>query len=110
MNISPITTNQNYKQQNFGALKIKPPEQGLLNIPWGFLTQHKLQNSMCYGMDEFMQVFTIFPTKKGSKVEKEIMTSVGSDAESISILEARKLVERLRKFKGKTGKEAQAPF
>lgn len=109
MNISTITTNQNYKQQNFGALKIKN-DQGLLNIPWGFLTQYKLQNSSCFGMDEFMQVFTIFPTKRGSKVEKEIMTSVGSNAESISILEARKLVERLRKFKGKTGKEAKAPF
>lgn len=109
MKVQNVASVNYQKQQGFGALKIKN-DQGLLNIPWGFLTQHKLQNSSCFGMDEFMQVFTIFPTKSGSNVEKEIMTSVGSNAESISILEARKLVERLRKFKGKAGKDAKAPF
>lgn len=109
MNIAPITINQNYQQQNFGALKIKD-RQGALSIPWGLLIQHNLQNSPRSGMDSSMQLFTIIPTIKGSRVEREILISAGQNAESISISEARELIDNYRRFKDETGKQAKAPF
>lgn len=113
MNISTITTNQNYKQQNFGALKINRKAADRLRFNDEYkklLEQHGLRNRRSFGTD--CDVFyTVIPTRKGSKVEKKIMQFIGQDVESIGINYARKLVGNYRKFvMDLKGKEAKADF
>lgn len=84
MNISQVTTNQNYKQQNFGALKVN--EKGTGYIPWTLLNEHSLK---AYSFVRGSRLFSIIPTRKGSKLEKKIQQLIGKGAESIGIKQAR---------------------
>lgn len=97
MNVSPITTSQNYKQQNFGALKIKVEDFMPLQNNEQFaslLAEHGLlEHGLWAGVDDKGNWVTIILSRKSSKVEKEIMKFIGSVAESIGIKDARKYIK-----------------
>jgi hypothetical protein len=89
------------KQQNFGAVAVSgsdiPPKV------FGILTKKGLINPYL-GRDKYLTLYSIIPTRKGSKLEKKIMQLIGKNAESININEARKLVENRRRFNDEKGK------
>lgn len=112
MNISPVTTNQNYKQQNFGALKINIKGTAHLRHNQSFnwaLGRYNL--SRFTGLDANGKTFIIIPSRKRSIAEGILTAITGQDKiESISINEARKMVEKSFRSKGLKGKDAKAPF
>lgn len=97
MNISPITTNQNYKQQNFGALKIKVEDFMPLQYDEKFeqlLTKYGLvSDGVCAGVDDKGNWVTIILSEEGSKAQDAIMQFIGKAAEAIGIKDARKYIQ-----------------
>lgn len=93
MKVQNVSTINYKKQQNFGALKVKPKDYKRVMRSSNF---RDLLND--YGLDGFTgyetgKLSVIIPTRKGSFIEKIIKPYIGRGAESISSKEARELVK-----------------